>query len=55
MLLNDFVEFGADQSQLVELCLLTYSLGYLTVRLLKTHTVGLQTSKDLVPHFNGQL
>ena len=40
MLLNDFVEFGADQSQLMELCLLNYSLVYPTVRVLKTHTVG---------------
>ena len=55
MLLNDFVEFGADQSQLMELCLLSYSIVHPTVRVLKTHTVGLQTSKDLVPHLNGQL
>ena len=55
MLLDDFVELGADQSQLVELCLLSYRLVWSSINVLETLTVGLHTSKDLPPHLNRQL
>ncbi len=52
VLLDHFVELGADQSQLVELCLFSYVI-YLTA--IKRFALGLQTGKHLVPHLNGQL
>jgi len=53
VLLNDFVELGADQSQLMELCLLSHHLVHHTF--IKLLAVELQTGKHLVPHLRGKL